>query len=379
MRYVYAIGGLLLLVGILGFIKFSQISMLIGMGKKMEKDGPPPEVVVTTVAHTQQWEGTVSAVGSIASVKGVPISNDAPGVVTRVRFESGAMVNQGDVLVELDTSVEQAQIAAAKVRKELAQVTAERTRKLLSTGAEQKSAGDVAESQLKSAAADIDLLQAQIARKIVRAPFKGRLGIRAVNVGQYLNPGTNLTVLEAADGVYVDFTLPQQQPVAIGAKVRVTIEGAPEANGEGTVVAIDPTIDATSRMLKLRASLPNKDDKLRPGMFANVSLVLPPRPSEIVVPLTAVIYASYGSSVFVAEPLPAGTPATTANGETIKNARQQFVRLGERRGDFVAILDGVKDNDELVTEGAFKLRNNSHIVIGKAAMKPELAPRPVNH
>lgn len=379
MRYVYAIGGLLLLIGILGFIKFSQISMLIGMGKKMEKDGPPPEVVVTTVAHAQQWEGTISAVGTIASVKGVPISNDAAGVVSRVRFESGATVKQGDVLVELDTSVEQAQIASAKVRKELAQVTAERTRKLLSTGAEQKSSGDIAESQLKSAIADIDLLQAQIARKVVRAPFKGRLGIRAVNVGQYLNPGTTLTVLEAADGVYVDFTLPQQQAVAIGAKVRVTIEGAPGAGGEGTVVAIDPTVDASSRMMKLRASLADKDDKLRPGMFANVSLVLPPKPSEIVVPLTAVIYASYGSSVFIAEPPAAGGPATSASGEPIKTARQQFVRLGERRGDFVAVLDGVKDNDEIVTEGAFKLRNNARIVIGKPAMKPELAPHPVNH
>jgi len=380
MRYVLAIGGLILVIGALVFIKFSQISMLIGMGKEMQKAGPPPQAVAAVAAKQESWEGTLSAVGTIASMKGVTISNEVPGTVSKIKFESGALVKKGDVLVELDASVERAQVASAGVRKDLALVTATRTRLLVKEGVASKSQLDADESQLKSASAELDVLYAQISRKSVRAPFAGRIGIRDVNIGQYLTPGTALTTLEAIEGAYIDFTLPQQQKVEVGMKVHVTIEGAPELLSEGAVVAIDPSVDATSRSMKLRASVPNKDEKLRPGMFANVSLVLPESGSLVTIPATAVVHASFGDSVFILEEPEGGTDAKGPNGEPVKIARQQFVRLGARRGDFVAVREGVKAGDEVVFAGAFKLRNKAPVFVNNAlAAKPELDPRPENH
>ena len=194
-RTLLVILGLLLLVGTLGFIKFSQISSLMAMGKAYEKSGPPPESVSSAVAETQDWQGQMTAVGTVAPVKGVALSNDAPGIVTKINFESGALVKQGQILVELDTSVERAQLASALVRRDLAQVTVNRSHALIKENVISQSQVDTDEAQVKSAATDAESLQAQINRKIVRAPFTGRLGIRAVNVGQYLNPGTTLTVL----------------------------------------------------------------------------------------------------------------------------------------------------------------------------------------
>jgi len=367
MRYVVAILGVLALAGALVFVKFKQISQLISFGKKMEQAGPPPENVGTSVAKEETWAGSLSATGSVAAVQGVAISNDAPGVVSKLRFESGALVKQGDVLVELDSKVEWAQLSSAKARKELAQRTYDRDKALVAAGSLAGSVLDAEEAQLKTVNAEIDGIGAQLARKVVRAPFAGRLGIRAVNVGQYLNPGTTLTVLIGVDAVFVDFALPQQQlaAVAVGMPVHITIEGAAGLASDGTVAAIDPSIDAVSRTIKLRASVPNKEEKLHPGMFAQVSVVLPEKKSSIVIPVTALVHASYGDSVFIVE---SGT------------ARQQFVKVGPAKGDFVAILDGVKPGQEVVTSGAFKLRNNAKVAVdNKVAPVPSTSPQPENH
>ena len=367
MRYVIAIVGVLVVAGALVFVKFKQISQLISFGKKMEQAGPPPENVGTSLAKEESWEGTLSATGSVAAVQGVSISNDAPGMVTKIHFESGALVKQGDVLVELDSKVEWAQLASATARRELAQRTLERDKALVAAGSLAGAVLDAEESQVKTVNADIEGIQAQLARKRVRAPFAGRLGIRAVNVGQYLNPGTTLTVLVGVDAVFVDFALPQQQlsAVAVGMPVRITIEGAGGLSSEGTIVAIDPSIDAVSRTIKLRAGVPNKEEKLHPGMFAEVSVVLPEKKSSIIVPVTALVHASYGDSVFIVEN---------------DTARQQFVKVGASRGDFIAILDGVKSGQVVVTSGAFKLRNNAKVAVNNAvAPVPSLAPHPENH
>ncbi|HXN30893.1 MAG TPA: efflux RND transporter periplasmic adaptor subunit [Polyangiaceae bacterium] len=382
-RYVLPILGLLVLIAALVGVKFAQISTLIGMGKAMQKAGPPPEVVSTAVSQQKPWEAAISAVGSIAAVKGVAVSNDAPGIVSRILFESGASVRQGQVLVELDTSVERAQLASAKARMDLASVTAGRSRSLVQSDAIPRSQLDTDEAQLKTATMDLGALQAQIDRKVVRAPFSGRLGIRAVNVGQYLNAGTSVTVLEAIDSVYVDFELPQQDlaDVSVGMPVRVTIEGAASAVQDGAIAAVDPEIDSTTRTIKLRATVPNKQERLRPGMFANVSVLLPKRDDRIIVPSTALVHASYGDSVFVVENKKdeAGGALKGPDGKLAKSARQQFVRVGEARGDFVAILDGVAPGQEVVSGGAFKLRNGSGIVVNNAVKAtPELNPHPDN-
>lgn len=383
-RYIVTVIGLLALITGLVFVKFSQISSLIAMGKQMEKSGPPPEAVGSAIAQTEVWEGTLPAVGSIASVKGVALSNDAAGVVTRISFESGSIVKQGQVLVELDSSVERAQLASARSRRDIAKLTAERSRTLLASNVIAQAQVDSDEATLRTSNTELDAIQAQIARKVVRAPFAGRLGIRNVNLGQYLSPGTQLTTLEQIGAVYVDFSLPQQWlgKVAVGMPVRVTIEGSSGKTVDGQIAAVDPTVDNTTRNLKLRASVVNKDDTLRPGMFAKVSVILPERASQVIVPSTAVVHASYGDSVFVIEDKKPDAPGMrqTPDGRTVKVARQQFVRLGQARGDFVAILDGVTAGQELVSAGAFKLRNGSPVTVdNRVKADAQLSPRPENH
>jgi membrane fusion protein (multidrug efflux system) len=383
-RYLIAALALVLIVVALASVKAAQISTLINMGKQAQKAGPPPESVATSVAQKQRWEGSLAAVGSITAAKGVSVSNETAGTVSRILFESGATVKEGQVLVELDTNVERAQLATARARVDLARLTARRTQALLATDSISKAQADSDDAQLKTSATDADALQAQIARKTVRAPFAGRLGIRLINRGQYLAAGTPVTTLEAIDTVYVDFTLPQQRlpDVKVGMPVRVTIESMQAARQDGIVAAIDPSIDATTRTIKLRASVPNTLEKLTPGMFARVEAVLPQRDSVVALPATAILHAPYGDSVFVVEDKKdeAGQPVLSMDGKPMKTARQQFVRLGEERGDFVAVADGVTEGQVVVTAGAFKLRNGSNIVVNNdIKIVPQISPHPENH
>jgi membrane fusion protein (multidrug efflux system) len=382
-RYLLPILGLFVLVGALVAIKFTQSSSLMNMGKEMAKAGPPPETVGTAVAQSQDWEGTLSAVGSVTAAKGVVLSNDSPGVVSHIYFESGAVVRQGQTLVDLDTSVERAQLASSRAKAEFAALTVNRSRALVKSNTISQQQADSDESQLKTTTTDANALAAQIDRKIVRAPFSGRLGIREINLGQYLNSGTRITVLEAIDTVYVDFTLPQQRldEIKIGMPVRVSIEGTDGPPRDGTVAAVDPAVDATTRTIRVRAAVPNKEETLRPGMFANVSVVLPDHGSLVAVPATSLVHASYGDSVFIVEDKKddAGGTGGTPAGPPGKVARQQFVRTGESRGDFVAILDGVTAGQDVVSAGAFKLRNGSAIVVNNEInLDPQLSPHPEN-
>jgi membrane fusion protein (multidrug efflux system) len=382
MRYVLAILGLLLVIGGLVYVKFAQISMLIGMGEAMAQSGPPPEAVSTTPATLQTWEASLPAVGTVASAKGVQISSEVPGVVKKIGFESGKLVKKGDVLVVLDSRVERAQLSSAQVRRDLANTNVKRSRTLGAAGAESQAQLDTDENALAQASAEIEVLRAQIARKTIRAPFSGRLGIRAVNLGQYLNPGTAITTLEAVGGAYVDFELPQQHQgdVASGLPVRVSVEGMAALSAEGKITAISPNVDPNTRTLELRAEVDHEEGKLQPGMFVRVEVVLPEERKVVAVPLTAVVYAPYGDSVFVIEePLPDALPSESPNGEPVMRARQQFVRLGERRGDFVAVLDGVKPGEVIVSAGAFKLRNNAPVFVNnELALTAELDPNPKN-
>jgi membrane fusion protein (multidrug efflux system) len=381
MRYVFAVLALLAVVLGLAATKYEQISSLISMGHAMAKLGPPPEAVATTVAKVDTWQETIDAVGSVAAARGVTVSNDAPGIVSAIHFESGKMVHEGDVLVELDSNVERSQLAAVEARRELAQINAGRTRALVATQALAQSQQDSDDAVVKTSRSDLDALRAQVARKTVRAPFAGKLGIRQVNLGQYLNSGTPITSLEATETVFVDFSLPQQRlsTVSLGMRVIVAIEGE-SGVADGVINAIDPSIDAVTRSLKIRASLPNHDERLLPGMFAKVSIVLPNEHDFVVVPVQSVVHASFGDSLFIVEDRkdseghavdsPAGTP---------KVARQQFVKLGETRGDFVAVLDGLVAGQEVVSAGAFKLHNGASVTISNAVQaKAELSPHPEN-
>ncbi len=375
MRYLIVILGLVALIGGLVAVKGSQIGKLIGMGEAMKKSGPPPEVVGTTVAKKQSWESTLSAVASVVSAKGVAVSNDAPGVVSRLHFDSGKTVKQGDVLVELDTSVERAQLASLRAKRELAEISTKRSKALASSGAVAQSQVDADESSLKSLTADADALSAQINRKLVRAPFGGKLGIRQVNLGQYLAPGTTVSVLEADKSAFIDFSLPQQHlpKLRVGMPVRALLAGSSSPLAEGEISAIDPSVDPMTRAIKVRASLPGVDEQLRPGMFLRVEVVLPEKSDVVAVPQTAIVRASYGDSVFVGENKPG------PDGKQRKVAQQHFVKVGATRGDFVAVLDGLQAEQEVVTAGAFKLRNGIPITVNNSAgVAPSLTPQPEN-
>ncbi len=382
-RYLLPAVGLLLLLGGLGGLKLAQISSLIKAGEAFAKAGPPPETVSTDVSRKLAWEGALSAVGSIAAVRGVAISNESPGVVKKILFESGNMAKPGQVLVELDTSVEQAQLDTAKAQLELARQNLSRTRALAEGKAVARAQVDADEAQLKSAAAEVAELEAQIERKVVRAPFAGKLGIRSVNLGQYLSPGTSLTTLESLDSVFVDFSLPQQalpslrtgQPVRV--RINAEAEAEVKAEVEGTVTAVDPSIDLATRSIRVRASVPNRAQQFRPGMFATVSVVLPERPAIIAVPMTAIVHAPYGDSVFLVEP--SKDQGAASGAPPVEQVRQQFVQLGEERGDFVEIVEGLKAGVRVVSAGAFKLRNGSKVIVNnKVKSTPEFAPHPEN-
>lgn len=363
---------MLAIVAGIAAVKATQIGSLMKFGRAAQAAGPPPEAVGTAVSRDDTWESTLSATGSVESAKGVALSFEVPGTVTAIRFESGATVKKGDVLVELETKVERAQLASAITRRQLAESTLTRNKELVAKGVLASASLESDQAAFDTATSDIAALQAQIARKTLRAPFDGKLGIRDVNLGQYLNPGTVVTVLETTESEYVDFTLPQASlgKVAIGTPVRFTLEGQ-GTTLDGAISAIDPTVDPITRSLKLRATTADAQKKLRPGMFVQVAVVLPEKHQIVSIPATAVVHASYGDSVFVVAPAPDGKPG--------KVARQQFVRAGEMRGDFVSIENGLKPGEEVVVAGAFKLRNGSPIVVDNS-VKPaaSIAPKPEN-
>jgi membrane fusion protein, multidrug efflux system len=375
-RYVVVAAGILALIAVLGGIKAAQIGKLIGMGKQFQAMGPPPESVTTTIATEQTWEGTLATVASIVSAKGVSISADAPGLVKKIHFDSGTTVREGQVLVELDASVEFAQLASLRARRDLSRTSLERSKTLVSSGVIAQAQVDADDASFKSLTAEANALSAQIAKKTIRAPFSGKLGMREVNLGQYLAPGTTIASLETSETIFADFGLPQRElaRLGVGMPVRVTKEGGGEPLAEGSISAIDPAIDAVTRNVKIRASLPNAGDRLRPGMFVKVVVVLPEKRKVVAVPLTAVVHASYGDSVFFTEMKPVGEAK-----KVTKVARQAFVKLGETRGDFVAILDGLKAGQEVVTAGAFKLRNGIPLAVNaNVKLDPKLDPHPEN-
>ena len=397
----YVVAGLVILVpiGALAGMKAAQIGMLVQAGAAMEKAGPPPQVVAVAPAEAQEWEHLVTAIGSVATTKGVAISTDVSGVVTRISFESGADVKKGDVLVELDTRVERAQLASAMARQQLAKTTASKTKTLADTGAVPKAQLDTDETQLQASTTDVAALRGLVDKKTIRAPFAGKLGLRSVNVGQFLTAGTPVASVETSDGLHVDFTLPQQwlSDITIGLPARVEVDqqstadaGAPRAREgafaerkveeakpatmTGKIAAVDTNVDPVTRTIKARVDV-DGDDQLRPGMFVRVAVVLPGKREVVAVPATAIIRAPYGDSVFVVEDAPADAGA----GRGTKRARQQFVRLGESRGDFVAVTEGLEAKREVVVAGAFKLHNDTPVRIDNSVRPdPKLDPRPPN-
>jgi len=370
-RIIFTIIGLLIMIGLLGGIKGLQIDRMIAQGSQAV---PPPETVTTTVAQKDSWESRLTAVGSLAAVQGVTVTAELTGKVVRIAFEPGTKVNAGDLLVRQDTSSEEAELRAAEAAVELARRNLERLKKLLDRRTIAQSQYDNAEAQYKEGVARADAIRAAIAKKNIRAPFAGRLGIRLVNLGQILNEGEPIVSLQFINPIFVNFSLPQQQLAQVqpGLTVRVTSDALPGQLIEGKITAINPEVDAATRNIKIQATVANRQERLRPGMFVNVAVVLPASEDVLAVPATAVLYAPYSDSIFVVE---------KKQGENNKQpglvVRQQVVQLGERRGDFVAVVSGLEAGETIVSTGAFKLRNGQAVVVDNT-LAPEfkLAPEP---
>jgi membrane fusion protein (multidrug efflux system) len=370
-RIIITIVGLMVVVGILGGIKGLQIKRMIAQGKQFS---PPPEPVTTAIARKETWESLLTAVGSLEAVQGVIVTAELSGKVERIGFEPGTKVKTGDLLVQQDISAENAQLRAAEANLALAKIDLDRKSKLLDQKTISRSEYDNAEAQYKQAAAQADNIRAAIKKKTIRAPFDGRLGIRLVNIGQVLKEGDAIVSLQSIDPIFVNFSLPQQQLAQVnsGLTVQVTTDALPGKVVAGKITAINPQVDAATRNIQMQATVANPEERLRPGMFVNVAVVLPAQQKVLAIPATAVLYAPYGDSVFVVE-----EKKEEKNGQPGQVVRQKFVRLGEKKGDYVAIVSGLEEGDTVVSTGVFKLRNGQSVVVDNA-VKPEfkLNPKP---
>ncbi len=363
----------LVLVGLLAGVKGLQFQTMFAQGASF---APPPETVTTATVRREDWQPTLTAVGSVAAVQGVMLGAEMSGAVKSIAFESGATVRAGDLLVELDTAVEQAQLRSAMASADLARLNLERARDLRGKNMVSQADLDSAEAQFKQAVAQVDNIRAVIGKKTIRAPFAGRTGIRQVNVGQFLDNGAAIVTLQSLDPVYVDFALPQQDlaQLSVGMTVRVTTDAFPDQSFEGKLTAINPEVDAVTRNVRLQATLANPAGRLRAGMYVNVAAVLPETEQVLMIPATAVLYAPYGDSVFVVE-----DKKDEKTGATGKVLGQRFVHLGKTRGDFVVVTSGLAAGQTIVTTGVFKLRNGMSVVVdNKLAPSFQLAPKPAN-
>ena len=362
--------GLLLLVAAIIGIKAWQITDLIAAGKNFQV--PPISVQVTEVT-TESWADHFDAVGTIESVQGVTLANEVPGKVEKIAFESGSMVAAGDVLVILDKASEEAQLRSAMAAAELATLNLNRTRDLRKTSVISQSELDTAESQHKNTAARVEELQWMLQKRTIKAPFSGRVGIRQIQEGQFLQAGAPIVSLQSLDPVYVNFSLPQQRlsDLSVGMKVQATTDALAGRVFEGRLTAIDAEVDPLTRNIRLQATMANQDGGLRPGMFAAVSAIAPVEKKHIIIPGTAVIFAAYGNSVFVVKE------------ESGKDAKphlvcdQKFVRLGSRKGDFVAVENGLQEGEKVVSAGGFKLHKGASVVIAEGERPvPSTSPQP---
>jgi membrane fusion protein (multidrug efflux system) len=360
-----AIGGFVFGIKILQIGKMMSTPMVI-----------PPTTVSSAVVKEEDWAPTLSAIASVSAVQGAVVSTELGGVVAEIDFQNGGVAKKGDVLMRLDSSAEEAQLRTAEADLELARANLERIRNLAAQKVVSKQELDAAQSTFGQKQGAVDNMRSFITKKQVRAPFDGMLGIRQVNVGQMINSGQQVVQLTALDKVYVDLALPQQTlpELATGYEARVHADALPDHEFKGKVSAINSMVDPVTRNVGVQATLENPDHALHPGMFVKVDVILPQKSKTLVIPGSAVSYAPYGNSVFVID-----KKKDPKTGKESQSLRQAFVRIGEARGDFVAITEGLNAGDVVVSTGVFKLRNGMPVVINNdLAPKPQLNPKPMD-
>jgi membrane fusion protein (multidrug efflux system) len=369
MKTFLIIIGLVAILAVIGVIKYLQIDKLI-------HTKPPLQVesVSTTQAKQETWQQMLTSVGSLTAVQGVTVAAELDGKIVEIDFEAGHNVKAGDVLVRQDTSVEEAQLRSADANVELARVNLRRTKELLEKATVSQAQFDADAATSKQSAGAADNIRATIAKRTIKAPFSGTLGIRLVNLGQNLKAGDAIVSLQALNPIFVDFYLPQEElrQLATGLPVKISGDAISGAAVEGKVTAISPDVDSTTRNVRVQATVDNAAGHLHPGMYVDVAVELPIIDKVLTIPATAVLYAPFGDTVYVVD-----SKADEATGEKQLVVRQQIVRLGARRGDFVIVTSGLKAGDTIVTSGVFRLRPGSVVQVNNAlAPDSQLAPTP---
>lgn len=368
-QVLIALAALLVVLLVLGGVKGAQIGAMIKAGESFK---PPPEAVTTAPVVSARWGSSIVAIGSIQPVMGVTLTAEIPGTVREIRFESGQEVEEGTLLLRMDTSTERAELVAAQADATLAEAELGRTRSLLERDARSQADLDIAVAKAVRARAAVRNVSSLISKKTIRAPFSGRLGIRKVDVGEFLQPGTQIVALDASDPAYVDFRVPQQAlaEIEVGQEVTITGDTFGDRAWTGKVDSIDARIDPSTRNVLIRALVDNTDERLRPGMFVDVKVTLPDLRDVLLIPETALLYAPYGDSVFLVR-----GGENDSEGQDELTVAQVFVRVGERRGDLRAVVSGLEAGQTIVSTGAFKLQNGSAIVVNNA-LAPKVSENP---
>jgi membrane fusion protein (multidrug efflux system) len=369
-QWIVVVGALVVVVVALAGAKAGQIVSMVRAGEAFV---PPPEAVTTAKVEAGEWLATTPAIGSLVAERGVVLAAELTGTVREITFESGSAVRRGAVLVRLDTSAEEAQLAAAQAEASLARLSLGRARQLRESDAAPQATLDQAEARAKQADAQVASLRATIAKKTIRAPFDGRISIRQVELGQVVSPGSPIASLQSVSPIHADFWMPQQAlaRLARGQRALLRADTFPDDEWQGEITTVNPEVDPATRNVRVRATFPNADGRLRPGMFAKVDVLSDERRQVLTIPATAVIFAPYGDSVFTVEEREdeAGRAATVV--------RQKFVRTGERRGDLVAVESGLAPGETVVSSGAFKLRNGAAVAVdNQLAPTARLDPAP---
>ncbi|MFD0724288.1 efflux RND transporter periplasmic adaptor subunit [Lysobacter brunescens] len=345
----------------------------------------PAVAVTATTAKGERWRQSGEAVGTFVAVNGTDVTAEAGGVIREILFQPGQRVKAGTVLVRLNTANEEATLRALEASANLAAQQRDRWRELGKQKLVSQAEVEERATQAATSLAQVEAQRAVIAQKTVRAPFDGVLGIRKINIGQFVAPGDPLVNLQALDPILLDFTLPQQRlaQVAEGSVVRASLDGMPGKTFDGTIVAIEPQIDPQTRNFKVQARFVNEDLALRPGMFARIAFDLGGDRSVVVIPQTAITFNPYGNAVFVIEEVKRAPGEKDAKGQPATGnkliVRQRFVKTGATRGDLIAVTEGLKPGERVVTSGLLKLRNDAEVTVNnKVQPAADAAPKPGN-
>ena len=365
---------------------FGIKAMIGAQTNKFFDNMPQPAVAVSSAnARMQAWSDDAEAVGTFVAVNGTDVTTESGGVVRSIEFDAGQPVRAGAVLVRLNSANEEATLRSLEASAKLAKVQADRWRKL---GADKLVSLDDVQSKVTAAAtaqAQVDAQRALIEQKTIRAPFSGVLGIRKVNLGQFVSPGDAIVSLQQLDPIYLDFSLPEQRigQLVEGSMVRATVDAMPGAVFDGKVTAIEPLVDPNTRNFKAQATVQNPDGKLRPGSFAHVGFALGGERQVVVIPQTAVSFNPYGNAVFVISKVKRKDGETDMQGKPLTGDKlivtQRFVKTGATRGDLVAVTDGLKPGEQVVTSGLLKLRNDAEVTINnKVQPTADAVPQATN-